>query len=128
MFVLFTLGAMQGVFLSNDLYTTFIFFEIMSFASYPMVIHNETDEAIDGSNSYLGFAVLGSLVSLMGLFMLQSILGTLQIDQLVEAASRYVSAAYVAAAGALSCSCACQCHVIRCNYKSGHLWYHCGKL
>ena len=75
MFVLFTLGAMQGVFLSNDLYTTFIFFEVMSFASYPMVIHNETKEAIDGSNSYLGFAVLGSLVSLMGLFMLQSILG-----------------------------------------------------
>ena len=53
----------QGVFLSNDLYTTFIFFEIMSFASYPMVIHNETKEAIDGSNSYLGFAVLGSLVT-----------------------------------------------------------------
>ena len=48
---------MQGVFLSNDLYTTFIFFEVMSFASYPMVIHNETKEAIDGSNSYLGFAV-----------------------------------------------------------------------
>jgi len=102
MFVLFTLGAMQGVFLSNDLYTTFIFFEVMSFASYPMVIHNETKEAIDGSNSYLGFAVLGSLVSLMGLFMLQSILGTLQIDQLVEAASHVTNHALLYAAGALT--------------------------
>ena len=102
MFVLFTLGAMQGVFLSNDLYTTFIFFEIMSFASYPMVIHNETKEAIDGSNSYLGFAVLGSLVTLMGLFMLQSILGTLQIDQLVEAASHVTNHALLYTAGALT--------------------------
>ena len=102
MFVLFTLGAMQGVFLSNDLYTTFIFFEVMSFASYPMVIHNETKEAIDGSNSYLGFAVLGSLVSLMGLFMLQSILGTLQIDQLVEAASHVTNHALLYTAGALT--------------------------
>mgnify|MGYP002241378468 CR=1 FL=1 len=98
----FTLGAMQGVFLSNDLYTTFIFFEVMSFASYPMVIHNETKEAIDGSNSYLGFAVLGSLVSLMGLFMLQSILGTLQIDQLVEAASHVTNHALLYTAGALT--------------------------
>ena len=102
MFVLFTLGAMQGVFLSNDLYTTFIFFEVMSFASYPMVIHNETKEAIDGSNSYLGFALLGSLVSLMGLFMLQSILGTLQIDQLVEAASHVTNHALLYTAGALT--------------------------
>lgn len=102
MFVLFTLGAMQGVFLSNDLYTTFIFFEVMSFASYPMVIHNETKEAIDGSNSYLGFAVLGSLVSLMGLFMLQSILGTLQIDQLMEAASHVTNHALLYTAGALT--------------------------
>ena len=74
----------------------------MSFASYPMVIHNETKEAIDGSNSYLGFAVLGSLVTLMGLFMLQSILGTLQIDQLVEAASHVTNHALLYTAGALT--------------------------
>ncbi len=102
MFILFTLGAMQGVFLSNDLYTAFIFFEVMSFASYPMVIQNETEEAIDGSNSYLGFAVFGSLVSLMGLFMLQSILGTLQIDQLIEAASHVTNYALLYVASALT--------------------------
>ena len=74
----------------------------MSFASYPMVILAKTKEAIDGSNSYLGFAVLGSLVSLMGLFMLQSILGTLQIDQLVEAASHVTNHALLYTAGALT--------------------------
>ena len=102
LFVLFTLGGMQGVFLSNDLYTTFVFFEIMSMASYPMVIHNETKDAIAGSNSYLGYAILGSLVSLMGLFMLQSMLGTLQIDKLTQAAAAVTNPALLYTAGALA--------------------------
>ena len=34
LFLLLTLGATMGVFLSADLYTTFIFFEVMSFTSY----------------------------------------------------------------------------------------------
>ena len=34
LFTMFTLGATMGVFLSADLFTTFIFFEIMSFTSY----------------------------------------------------------------------------------------------
>ena len=37
LFLLLTLGATMGVFLSSDLYTTFIFFEIMSFTSYVWV-------------------------------------------------------------------------------------------
>ena len=40
-FNLMTLGATLGVFLSDDLYTTFIFFEIMSFTSYTWVAHEE---------------------------------------------------------------------------------------
>ena len=34
LFLLLTLGATVGIFLSADFYTTFIFFEIMSFTSY----------------------------------------------------------------------------------------------
>ena len=37
LFLLLTLGATMGVFLSADLFTTFIFFEIMSFTSYVWV-------------------------------------------------------------------------------------------
>ena len=37
LFLLWTLGATMGVFLSADLYTTFIFFELMSFSSYVWV-------------------------------------------------------------------------------------------
>ena len=41
-FFLLTQGATVGVFLSADLFTTFIFFEIMSFTSYTWVAHDET--------------------------------------------------------------------------------------
>ena len=40
LFMLLTLGATMGVFLSADLYTTFIFFEMMSFTSYVWVAHD----------------------------------------------------------------------------------------
>ena len=85
-FVLLTLGATVGVFLSADLYTTFIFFEIMSFTSYVWVAHDETKAALRAAGTYLAIAVIGGLVMLMGLFLLYDALGTLRIDQLQEAA------------------------------------------
>ena len=85
MFMLWTLGATMGIFLSTNLYTTFIFFEIMSFTSYVLVIHNETKEAIEAAKSYVGFAVFGGLATLMGLFMLQANLGTLDMDHMLDA-------------------------------------------
>ena len=85
MFALWTLGATMGIFLSSNLYTTFIFFEVMSFTSYVLVIHNETDAVIDAAKSYVGFAVFGGLATLMGLFMLQANLGTLDMDSLIPA-------------------------------------------
>jgi len=42
LFQLLTLGATTGIFLSGDLYTTFIFFEVMSISSYVWIAHDET--------------------------------------------------------------------------------------
>ena len=86
-YMLLTLGATLGVFLSKDLFTTFIFFEIMSFTSYVLVIHEESDTAFKAAGTYLAVAVIGGLVTLMGLFMLYHVCGTLQINELVNAVS-----------------------------------------
>ena len=40
-YILMTLSSIMGVFLSGDLYTTFIFFEMMSLFSYIMVVQEE---------------------------------------------------------------------------------------
>ena len=45
LFYLITLSGVMGVFLSNDFMTTFIFFELMSFSSYPLIIHDEKEES-----------------------------------------------------------------------------------
>ncbi len=85
-FYLMTLGATLGVFLSSDLYTTFIFFEIMSFTSYTWVMHDETPGAIRAAETYLAVAIIGGMVMLMGLFLLYLTLGTLTISELHHAA------------------------------------------
>ncbi|MGN0355573.1 MAG: complex I subunit 5 family protein [Muricoprocola sp.] len=84
LFLLLTLGATQGVFFSADLFTTFIFFEIMSLASYVWVAQDERREALRAAETYLAVAVLGGMVMLMGLFLLYHQAGTLEIDQLLE--------------------------------------------
>ena len=85
LFMLLTLGATLGIFLSADFYTTFVFFEIMTFTSFVLVIHDESKDTIRAAGTYLAVAVTGGLVTLMGLFMLYRIAGTLQIDLLKEA-------------------------------------------
>ena len=86
-FTLLTLSSTMGVFLSADLYTTLVFFEVMSFASFPWIIQEETEGAIRAANTYLAVAVIGGLSALMGLFLLKHELGTLQIDLLYSYAS-----------------------------------------
>ena len=88
LFWLVTLGAAMGVFLSADLYTTFLFFEVMSFTSYVSVVQTEEEEALRAGGTYLAVAVIGGLVTLSGLFLLHFQLGTLQIDQLAQAAAQ----------------------------------------
>ena len=89
LFLLLTLGATEGVFLSADFYTTFIFFEIMSFTSYVWVAHDEKKEALRASATYLAVAVIGGLVMLMGIFLLYDVTGTLFFDDLIGGVTRY---------------------------------------
>ena len=82
-FLLVTLGATAGVFLSGDLYTTFVCFEIMSMASYVCVVHEETAGAMRAGGVYLAVATIGGLVTLMGIFLLYHLTGTLAFDGLL---------------------------------------------
>ena len=82
MFYLLTLGAVVGVFLSDDLLTAFMFFEMMSFASFFLVLHDEKEQAIKGAISYLGVAVISGMVLLMGLFMLHNEVGSVSFESI----------------------------------------------
>ena len=86
-FWLLTLGALMGVFLAADLFTLFVFFEMMSFTSYVWVVQNETEEARQAGQTYLAVAVIGGMALLAGLLLLQHLLGTLEFSAMAEAVS-----------------------------------------
>lgn len=98
-FTLLTFLATAGVFLSEDLFTTFIFFEIMSFTSYAWVAHEEKEEALRAAGTYLAIAVIGGMVLLMGLFLLYNAVGTLKIDEITAACEGYEKKGRLYAAG-----------------------------
>lgn len=86
-FCLLTMAATAGVFISTDLLTLFVFFEIMSLASYPLVIHDGTRPAMRAGQSYLALSVAGGMAILLGLAILRRQLGTLEIAALSQAAA-----------------------------------------
>lgn len=81
-FSFLVLGATMGMVLSNDMFTAFVFFEMMSLCSYPWVAHFGTIKDMKAAKSYLIYAVLGGLVTLTGILMLQNKLGTLGYDEI----------------------------------------------
>ncbi len=117
-FMLLTLGATMGVFLSADFYTTFIFFEIMSFTSYVWVAHEENSAALRAADTYLAVAVIGGLVMLMGIFGVWHELGTLNFAELPAAAAAYTNKPVLFALGG--------CMLVGFGAKAGafplHIW------
>ena len=68
-FWLVTLSSVAGVLLSADLFTTFLFFELMSFTSFVWVIQAEKKDSIHAGKLYLGIGVISGLVMLMGILL-----------------------------------------------------------
>ena len=83
-FNLLTFGAVMGVFFSADLRTVFLFFEIMSFSSYALVAHDESSKSIRAAETLLSVSVICGLVQLMGIWLLQMRVGTLELARLYE--------------------------------------------
>ena len=101
LFSLATLGATLGVFLSGDLSTAFLFFELTSLASYALVAHDGKPAALRAAGVYLGVAVTGGLAMLMGLFLVQFRFGTLELDTLYAISSAQADKSALYLPGAL---------------------------
>ncbi|MFI3213457.1 MAG: complex I subunit 5 family protein [Eubacteriales bacterium] len=98
-FTVLTYFATIGVLLSADLYTTFIFFEIMSITSYIWVVQDERKESLRAGETYLAIALIGGLVMLMGLFLLYDMIGTLEMSELLEACKPFLGTTRLYVAG-----------------------------
>lgn len=70
-FYLMTLGALMGVCFAGNLVTLYLFYELMTLCSVPLVLHIGTKRAFEAAWKYLAFSVAGAAMGLLGLFFLQ---------------------------------------------------------
>lgn len=96
-FFMMTLGSTLGVFVSENMINLFTFFEIMSFTSYILVIHDEDSYAHQAGVTYISMAIFGGLVLLLGLFLAYDLYGTVDIASLSEIVSQQRSSKYIIA-------------------------------
>ena len=77
--LLLTLGGTIGIPLAGDFLSLLVFFEIMSLASYALVVHTQSEEAFSAGNLYLYLSIAGGMCIMTGLALLYSRNGTLAI-------------------------------------------------
>ncbi len=77
-----TFAGCLGVFLAADLFTLFIFFELLSFSSYIWVSHSRDKIAKEAAKTYLGYAVFGGISLLFGIVLLVSEIGILPFSEI----------------------------------------------
>jgi len=70
--------ATVGVALSGNLITFLLFYELLTLATYPLVVHRGTEEARRAGQSYLRYTVFGGALLLLGTVWLYSLTGTLE--------------------------------------------------
>jgi multicomponent Na+:H+ antiporter subunit D len=71
------LSATMGIAFAGNLLTLFIFYEILTVSTYPLVAHKETEEAIMGGRKYLAYTLTAGVVILFGIIFIYTLTGTL---------------------------------------------------
>ena len=72
-------GALNTVFLGGDLFTLYVALELLTFAAVPLVCLDGRAETLQAALRYLLFALLGSVLYLVGTALLYGAYGTLDI-------------------------------------------------
>lgn len=76
-FYLLVYGVLMGLDFSGNLVTMYLFYELLTLASMPMVLHNGSHEAIMAGLKYLFYSMCGAYLGLFGIFFLYRYCDTL---------------------------------------------------
>lgn len=68
-FLLLNLSWALGVALSGNLLTLYIFYELLSISSYPLIAHEQTPQALAAAKKYLIYVLAGSIFIFLGLIL-----------------------------------------------------------
>ena len=66
-----------GIALAGNLFTFFVFYEMLTLSTYPLVVHRGTPEALSAGRKYLVYTLTGGAVLLLGIVWLHSLAGDL---------------------------------------------------
>ncbi|MFA5613806.1 MAG: proton-conducting transporter membrane subunit [Methanoculleus sp.] len=70
------IAAAVGIAFSENLLTLFIFYEILTIITYPLVVHIETPEAMKAGRKYLAYLLIGGVFLLAALVLTYVLTGT----------------------------------------------------
>jgi len=73
--------ATTGIALSGTLITFFIFYELLTLATWPLIVHRGTAGAVAAGRRYLAYTLGGSAVLLVGIVWLESLTGPIEFAQ-----------------------------------------------
>lgn len=75
----FLMMGLNGAFLTGDLFNLFVFFEIFLAASYGLLLHGSGVKRVSSGFLYVVVNLLGSFLMLIGISMIYSVTGTLNL-------------------------------------------------
>lgn len=67
----------MGIALAGNLFTFFLFYEMLTLATYPLVVHRGTEQALKAGRTYVIYTLTGGAVVLLGIAWLQGLVGDL---------------------------------------------------
>ena len=67
--------ATVGVAMAGNLFTFFVFYELLTLATYPLVVHRGTEQALRAGHVYLGYTLAGGALLLIGTVWLYGLAG-----------------------------------------------------
>jgi len=70
-------GILNGLVFSGNMVTFYLFYELMTLLSVPLILHNRSKDAIKGGLKYLFYSLFGAYMVLFGLFFLNRYAETL---------------------------------------------------
>jgi multicomponent Na+:H+ antiporter subunit D len=73
-----SVSATAGIALSGNLFTFYIFYELLTLATYPLIVHRDTPEAMRVGRMYLVYTIGGGVVLLAGVVGLQLVAGAVE--------------------------------------------------
>ena len=68
-------AATTGIALSGTLITFFIFYELLTLSTWPLVVHKQDDKSLRAGRSYLFYSLPGSAALLVAIIWLESLVG-----------------------------------------------------